>query len=73
MSEDLLRRQQLVSPGDNSGSPILPPLQPPSRSISLSDVVSRPHTVPEKLDFKQLEKFEGNHGNNRIILTNKLN
>ena len=31
----------------------------PSRSVSLSDVVVRPQVI-EKLDFKKLEKFEGN-------------
>ena len=30
-----------------------------SRSVSLEQVVSKPEHVPEKLDFSQLEKFEG--------------
>ena len=33
--------------------------RPPSRSVSLEQAVSVPKSVPEKLDFSQLEKFEG--------------
>ena len=33
--------------------------RPPSRSVSLEQVVSRPELVPEKLNFQHLEKFEG--------------
>jgi hypothetical protein len=32
---------------------------PPSRAVSLDQVVFRPQPVPEKLDFTALEKFEG--------------
>lgn len=35
--------------------------QPPSRSVSLEQVVCLPEVVPEKLDFRQLEKFEGKY------------
>ena len=34
-------------------------VRPPSRSVSLDQVVYKPEAVPEKLDFSQLEKFEG--------------
>ncbi len=33
--------------------------KPPSRTVSLEDVVNQPAIVPEKLDFRHLEKFEG--------------
>ena len=33
--------------------------RPPSRSVSLEEMVKTPKTVPEKLSFRQLEKFEG--------------
>ena len=35
--------------------------RPPSRSVSLEEMVKTPKTVPEKLSFRQLEKFEGKH------------
>ena len=33
--------------------------RPPSRSVSLEEMVKTPKTVPEKLNFRQLDKFEG--------------
>ena len=36
--------------------------RPPSRSISLDEAITTPPSVPEKLDFRQLEKFEGKVG-----------
>ena len=33
--------------------------RPPSRSVSLEEMVKTPKTVPEKLSFRQLDKFEG--------------
>ena len=43
------------SPADGSKAFV----RPPSRSVSLDLVVCKPEAVPEKLDFSQLEKFEG--------------
>ena len=40
--------------------------QPPSRTVSLEQVVCKPLTVPEKLDFTYLDKFEGKK--NRFLL-----
>ena len=51
--------QQVVSPGTDDGHQVAP-LRPPSRSISLSEVLARPENVPDKLEFRNLEKFEGN-------------
>ena len=34
-------------------------VRPPSRSVSLEQAITLPKSVPEKLDFSQLEKFEG--------------
>ena len=42
-------------PGEEEGSLG----RPPSRSVSLEEMVKTPRTVPEKLSFRQLEKFEG--------------
>ena len=49
----------LVSPGGDSTPPAPSLRRPPSRSVSFDQVVCRPENVPEKLDFKKLEKFEG--------------
>ncbi len=48
---------------ENGGVPGLQ--RPPSRSTSMSldEVVAVPPTIPDKLDFRQLEKFEGKFSN----------
>ena len=45
--------------GSAPGGPMSGFRRPPSRSVSLEEAVTIPMSVPEKLDFKQLEKFEG--------------
>ncbi|KAK2161345.1 hypothetical protein LSH36_118g02010 [Paralvinella palmiformis] len=50
------RHRQQSSTGDDSGAKT--GVRAPSRSVSLSDVIVRPQVI-EKLDFKNLEKFEG--------------
>jgi len=43
----------------NSASQYLPVPSRTSSQLSLDDVIVSPRTVPERLDFQQLEKFEG--------------
>jgi hypothetical protein len=47
----------LKSPASDSETPSLS--RPPSRCISLEEIISQPTPVPDKLNFTQLEKFEG--------------
>ena len=58
-SEDsyLQTRSARTSPVDNRSRTASSRL--PSRTVSLTDVVFKPESVPEKLNFRDLEKFEG--------------
>lgn len=47
----------LVSPASDSETSSL--CRPPSRAVSLEEVISQPTPVPDKLNFTQLDKFEG--------------
>jgi len=44
-----------------SGGQSWPPVAKSSSQLSLDDVIVCPRTVPEHLDFQQLEKFEGKY------------
>ena len=57
-----LSSSNFSSPGEHTSNSVGQQRSPPTRSssqLSLDDVIVSPRPVPERLDFQQLEKFEG--------------